>query len=348
MIIVIKKGLKSSDIADVLNKINDLGGKPHVVEGQDQMTVSVLGKTEKISIAALQAFPQIENVVRVSKPFKLASRVVKPEGTTISVKGVDIGPNNFCVMAGPCSVESEEQTMRIAREVKKYGATVIRGGAFKPRSSPYAFQGMGKRGLEILQMASKETGLPIVSEAIDEEGLEMMMDYVDIIQIGARNMQNFSFLKELGKIDKPILLKRGMSATVEEWLMSAEYILAGGNQKVILCERGIRTFDNQYSRNTLDLNVVPILKNLTHLPVVVDPSHGTGFRHLVSPMALAGMAAGADSLIVEVHDKPEEALSDGPQALLPSDFRELMIKINQLGDVIGRRVQNDIKIKKAA
>lgn len=251
-------------------------------------------------------------------------------------------------MAGPCSVESEDQTMRIARVVKKSGATIFRGGAFKPRSSPYAFQGLGKKGLEILQMASKETGLPIVSEAMDEEGLNMMLDYVDIIQIGARNMQNFSLLKALGKIDKPILLKRGMSATIEEWLMSAEYILAGGNQKVILCERGIRTFDTQYSRNTLDLNVVPILKSLTHLPVVVDPSHGTGYRHLVSPMAIAGMAAGADSIIVEVHDKPDEALSDGPQALLPSDFEELMKKIKPLGEILGKKVLYEVPFKKVA
>lgn len=348
MIIIIKKGFKLNDINDVINKINDLGGKPHVVEGQSQITVSVLGKTEKISLAALQVYPEIESVIRVSKPFKLASKVVNPKGTSINIKGVEIGPNSFCVMAGPCSVESEDQTMRIAREVKKSGATILRGGAFKPRSSPYSFQGMGKRGLEILKMASQETGLPVVSEAMDEDGLNMMLDYVDIIQIGARNMQNFSLLKELGKIDKPILLKRGMSATVEEWLMSAEYILAGGNHKVILCERGIRTFDTQYSRNTLDLNVVPILKELTHLPVVVDPSHGTGYRHLVSPMALAGMAAGADSLIVEVHDKPEEALSDGPQALLPTDFKALMNNLIQLGSIINRTVQTEVPFKQAA
>jgi 3-deoxy-7-phosphoheptulonate synthase len=348
MIIVIKKGLKPENIQDVLNKIKDLGANPYIVEGRDQMTVSVLGKTEKISLTALEVFPEIESVMRVSKPFKLASLAAKPQGSVFDIKGVKFGPGHFNVMAGPCSVESEDQTMRIARAVKKSGATIIRGGAFKPRSSPYAFQGMGLEGLKILQQASKETGLPIVSEAMDFDGLKMMMDYVDIIQIGARNMQNFALLKELGKIDKPILLKRGMSATVEEWLMSAEYILAGGNSKVILCERGIRTFDTQYSRNTLDLNVVPILKSLTHLPVVVDPSHGTGHRHLVAPMALAGMAAGADSLIVEVHDKPEEALSDGPQALLPSDFSALMLKIVNMGEIMGRNVQTEIPLKKAS
>lgn len=342
MIIVVKKGYKKDDIKDLLKKIEDLGGHPHVVEGREQLTVSVLGKTEKISLQAFEVLPHIERVMRVSKPFKLASKDALPAGSLIDVKGVKIGQNNFCVMAGPCSVESEDQTMRIAREVKKMGATILRGGAFKPRSSPYSFQGLGKKGLEILQMASKETGLPIVSEAMDLEGLEMMMDYVDIIQLGARNMQNFALLKEIGKVDKPILLKRGMSATVEEWLMSAEYILAGGNHKVILCERGIRTFDTQYSRNTLDLNVVPILKTLTHLPIVIDPSHGTGFRHLVSPMAVAGMAAGADALIVEVHDKPAEALSDGPQALLPSDFELLMTQLKKMGEVLDKNMQLDV------
>ena len=348
MIIVIKKGLKPENIKEVLHKIKDLGASPHIVEGREQMTVSVLGKTEKISLKDFEVFPEIESVMRVSKPFKLASLAAKPNGSTFNIKGVMFGPGHFNVMAGPCSVESEDQTLRIARAVKNAGATIIRGGAFKPRSSPYSFQGMGLEGLKILQKASRETGLPIISEAMDLEGLKMMMEYVDIIQIGARNMQNFALLKELGKIDKPILLKRGMSATVEEWLMSAEYILAGGNDKVILCERGIRTFDTQFSRNTLDLNVVPILKSLTHLPVVVDPSHGTGFRHLVAPMSLAGMASGADSLIIEVHDKPEEALSDGPQALLPSDFEVLMKKLVQMGEIMGRKVQTEILDKKAS
>ncbi len=348
MIVIIKRGLMVKDIQDVLNRIQDLGGKPHVVEGRDQMTVSVLGKTEKISLSDLQTRPEVENVIRVSKPFKLASLPANPLGSEFDVKGVLIGRNHFSVMAGPCSVESEEQTLRIAHAVKERGASFLRGGAFKPRSSPYAFQGLGLDGLKILRKASEETGLPIVSEAMDYEGLKMMMDYVDIIQIGARNMQNFSLLKELGKIDKPILLKRGMSATIEEWLMSAEYILAGGNSKVMLCERGIRTFDNQYSRNTLDLNAVPILKSLTHLPIVVDPSHGTGYRHLVTPMSLAGMAAGADSLIVEVHDKPHEALSDGPQALLPTDFEVLMEKVHGMAGVVGRQVQGVPAVSKKA
>jgi 3-deoxy-7-phosphoheptulonate synthase len=342
MIIVVKRGTQKHQIEDVVKKIQDLGASPHIVEGREQITISVLGKTEKITLSTFEVYPYIERVVRVSKPFKLASRAANPEGSTFMIKNIPIGPKDFVVMAGPCSVESEDQTMRIARAVRKSGATILRGGAYKPRSSPYAFQGMGVEGLQILQKASKETGMPVVSEAMDLEQVELLMDYVDIIQIGARNMQNFALLKELGKIDKPILLKRGMSATVEEWLMSAEYILAGGNSKVMLCERGIRSFDNQFSRNTLDLNVVPILKNLTHLPIVVDPSHGTGHRHLVAPMALAGMAAGGDALIVEVHDKPEEALSDGPQALLPSDFEELMGKLKQMGPVVGRKVITEV------
>jgi 3-deoxy-7-phosphoheptulonate synthase len=346
MIIVVKRSATKQQISEVVDKIIKMGLNPHPVEGQLQCTISVLGKTENVDINEFSSIAFVESVIRVSKPFKLASRAANPEGTKIKVKNIEFGPNQMIVMAGPCSVESEDQLMRIARAVKKSGATVLRGGAFKPRSSPYAFQGLGRRGLELLKMASQETGLAVISEAMDVEGLEMMMDYVDIVQIGARNMQNFSFLR--GKIDKPIMLKRGMSATIEEWLMSAEYILAGGNRNVLLCERGIRTFDSQYSRNTLDLNAIPILKSLTHLPIVVDPSHGTGYRHLVSPMALAGMAAGGDSLIIEVHDRPEEALSDGPQALLPSDFSELMSQLVKIGQALGKKVITDLADKQAA
>lgn len=348
MIVVTKNNTTEEQVAEVVHKIEKLGLIPHVVRGQNQFTISVLGKTEKFQTSEFSIFPFVENILRISKPFKLAYKLTNPEGTKIKVKNLEIGSNQIIMMAGPCSVESEDQLMRIARSVKQHGATVIRGGAFKPRSSPYSFQGMGLKGLEILKMASEETGLPIISEAMDVEGLHMMMDYVDIIQIGARNMQNFSLLKELGKIDKPIMLKRGMSATIEEWLMSAEYILAGGNRKVLLCERGIRSFDTQYSRNTLDLNAIPILKSLTHLPIVVDPSHGTGYRSLVSPMALAGVAAGGDALIVEVHDKPDEALSDGPQALLPSDFEVLMKQLSGLGQVLNRPLLTEIPKKKAA
>ncbi len=348
MIIVSKKTITNEQISEVVQKIQKLGLTAHVVKGLAQHTISVLGKTEKIQTSEFSTFPFVESVLRISKPFKLASKLANPDGTRIHVGNLEIAQDHVIVMAGPCSVESEEQTMRIARAVKAAGATVLRGGAFKPRSSPYSFQGMGLRGLEILKMASQETGLPVISEAMDHDGLKMMLDYVDIIQIGARNMQNFSLLKELGKIDKPIMLKRGMSATIEEWLMSAEYILSGGNSKVLLCERGIRSFDTQYSRNTLDLNAIPILKSLTHLPIVVDPSHGTGFWHLVAPMALAGLAAGGDALIIEVHDKPEEALSDGPQALLPSNFEKLMKQLLGIGEVLGKPVLTEIPKKQKA
>lgn len=338
MIIVSKKGTTEDQISEVVEKIKKNGLTAYVVKGQEQYTISVLGKTEKVQTSEFLIFPFVENVMRVTKPFKLVSRLANPDGTKIRLKNLEINQDQVIVMAGPCSVESEDQTLRIAKSVRKSGATVLRGGAFKPRSSPYSFQGLGLRGLEILKMASEETGMPVISEAMDLDGLKMMLDYVDIIQIGARNMQNFSLLKELGKINKPIMLKRGMSATIEEWLMSAEYILANGNSQVLLCERGIRTFDSQYSRNTLDLNAVPILKSLTHLPIVVDPSHGTGFRHLVSPMSLAGLVAGAHALIIEVHDQPDKALSDGPQALLPTDFDLLMKQITQIGNIVGRPV----------
>ena len=339
MILTVKKGFSVEQLDDVVKKIQDLGAHAHVVNGRDQITISLLGKTELISTTAFESFDQIEHVFRVSKPFKLAERRPNLPVTRIKVGPAEFGETSYVVMAGPCSVESEDQTLRIAREVKKAGAHVLRGGVFKPRSSPYSFQGLGKEGLRILSVAAKETGMPIISEAMDESGLELMLEHVDIVQIGARNMQNFSLLKVLGGIRKPVMLKRGPSATIEEWLMSAEYILSGGNEQVLLCERGIRSFDSQYSRNTLDLNAVPILKSLTHLPVVVDPSHGTGYRHLVAKMALAGMAAGSDALIVEVHDRPKEALSDGPQALLPADFAALMGKMRQMAPIVGREIK---------
>ncbi|MCB0343315.1 MAG: 3-deoxy-7-phosphoheptulonate synthase, partial [Bdellovibrionales bacterium] len=318
MIIVLKKKTEQKQLHKVLDKIAALGSNPHVVEGRDQITISLIGNTEKISLTDFGGLEGIESVVRISKPYKLAAIEARGQRTVLDVGGCKIGDGHFVSMAGPCSVESREQTLRIAREVKKSGAQFLRGGAFKPRSSPYSFQGLGKEGLDILKEARDETGLLVISEAMDSANLNMVAEYVDIVQVGARNMQNFSFLKDLGQIKKPVMLKRGMSATIEEWLMAAEYIMAQGNDQVILCERGIRTFDNKFARNTLDLNAVPVLRQLTHLPIIVDPSHGTGLRHLVSPMALASMAAGADGVIVEVHDRPQEALSDGPQALLPS------------------------------
>ena len=326
MIIHMKSSHNKNDLDKIKNRIEELGCNAHIILGSEITTVSVLGETTKLSVKEFETYDGVEFVTRVSKPFKLCSIEGKQDGqkqTVIDVKGVKIGGGHFVSMAGPCAIESWERTLEIAKSVKASGAQFLRGGAFKPRSSPYSFQGLGEEGLQFMQKAGAETGLLTISEAMDSEGLRLCMEYVDVIQIGARNMQNFSFLKELGKVDKPILLKRGMSATIEEWLMSAEYILSGGNSKVILCERGIRSFDKQYSRNVLDLNVVPILKELTHLPVIIDPSHGTGHRHLVAPMAKASLACGADGIIVEVHNEPQKAMSDGPQALLPEDFEKL-------------------------
>lgn len=349
MLLVMKKNHQKEELHNVCQRLETLGVKCHVVNGQKQTTISLIGNTAEIDEKYVATLRGVDNVMRISKPFKLASFESKGATSNFNVSGINIGGSTFQAMAGPCSIESEDQTMRIAREVKKSGATFLRGGAFKPRSSPYSFQGMGEAGLKIMDQARKETGLKLVTEAMDVHNLELLMKYdVDLIQIGARNIQNYSFLKELGKINTPILLKRGFASTVDEWLMSAEYILNGGNDQVILCERGIRTFDSKYSRNTLDLNVVPILRNLTHLPIIVDPSHGTGYRHLVAPMALASMASGADGVIVEVHDRPEEALSDGPQALLPTDFENLMKQFQHLAPALGRELCPEKDKKQAA
>lgn len=350
MLLVMKKNHQEEELRNVCQRLETLGVNCHIVNGRGQITVSLIGNTSEIDEKYVGSLRGVEQVMRVSKPFKLASLEAKGNlPSSFDVSGVKIGGSSFQAMAGPCSIESEDQTMRIAREVKKSGATFLRGGAFKPRSSPYSFQGMGEEGLQIMDQARKETGLKLVSEAMDVHSLELLLKYdVDLIQIGARNIQNYSFLKELGKINKPILLKRGFASTVDEWLMSAEYILNGGNDQVILCERGIRTFDSKYSRNTLDLNVVPILKSLTHLPIIIDPSHGTGYKHLVAPMALASMASGADGVIVEVHDRPEEALSDGPQALLPSDFEKLMRQFQHLAPALERDICPQKDKKRAA
>lgn len=343
MIVILKKSRTQEQIDFLLEKTRGMGLDSRVIEGGRRTTISLLGDTSRISKENIAALGGVETVFQVSKPFKLASIEAKSEPSRIRLPGLEIGGGNFLVMAGPCSVESEEQTIRIAKAVKKAGATVLRGGAFKPRTSPYTFQGLGEEGLKILDQARKETGLPVVSEVMHLCDLESVAKYVDIIQIGSRSMQNFPLLKQLGKIKKPVMLKRGMSATIEEWMMAAEYILGEGNDQVMLCERGISTFDKAYARNTLDLNAVPIIKNISHLPIIVDPSHGTGYRHLVSPMALAGMAAGADSLIIEVHDHPESALSDGPQALLPSDLEQLIGKIKKLGGALGIHVITEMR-----
>ena len=303
--------------------------KVNVWNGVHSTVLGLLGDTTQIDIEYIDAQDIVESVKRVQEPYKKANRKFHPENTVIELdNGLKIGDGSLQIMAGPCSVEGEEQIVEIAKSVKKSGATMLRGGAFKPRTSPYAFQGLKAQGLDLMKIARKETGLPIVTEIMRSSHIDMF-ESVDIIQVGARNMQNFELLKELGKIDKPILLKRGLSATIEEWLMSAEYIMAGGNSKVILCERGIRTYEN-FTRNTLDISAIPIVKKLSHLPVVVDPSHASGKSWLVEPLAMAAVAAGADGLIIEVHNDPPHALSDGAQSLTPEQFDRVTKKILDL------------------
>lgn len=334
MIITMKKSHPEEQLLKLVDFIQKNKCEPYVVQGKENITISVLGETNKMYERDLYAFPGVEQVLRISKPFKLAARAEGKKPVQVHIPGQKPWFPGFVMIAGPCAVESEERILKLAKHVKSIGGTGLRGGAFKPRTTPYSFQGHGEPALVWLKKAKEETGLPIVSEVMDHKQLEMGHDYIDVFQVGARNMQNFSLLKEIGKTRKPVLLKRGPSAKIDELLMSAEYILSGGNEDVMLCERGIRSFDNVYSRNTLDLSAVPILQKLSNLPVIVDPSHGTGFRHLVEPMALAAVASGADGLIVEFHDKPEEALSDGPQALLPDEMTKLMEKTLKIREII--------------
>ncbi len=330
MLILMKHGHTKEQLDGVASKIRSLGFTPHVIPSEHNVAVGITGNQKGLDKEVFLALDGVADAIPVSKSYKLAGRDFRPKDTEITVgKGknaVTFGPGRFVVIAGPCAVESEEQTLRIARQVKALGATVLRGGAYKPRTSPYSFQGLGVEGLKILKKACDETGLPVTTEALDHKGLEQVYQYTDIIQIGARNMQNFSLLAEAGKLDKPVMLKRGMSATIDEWLQAAEYILDQGNPHVILCERGLRSFD-PHSRNMLDLTAVPIAKDLSHLPVIVDPSHGTGRRDKVAPLSLASIAVGANAIMVDVHDRPKEALCDGPQALLPKEFEELVGKL---------------------
>lgn len=320
MIIVLKSSASEEQIIKFTNMLTDTYGvKVNKWDGVQSTVLGLIGDTTKVDIEYIDAQDIVENVKRVQEPYKKANRKFHPDNTVIKINdNVSIGDGSLQIMAGPCSVESEEQIVKIANDVKASGATMLRGGAFKPRTSPYAFQGLKSEGLDLLKIARKETGLPIVTEIMRASHIDMF-ENVDIIQVGARNMQNFELLKELGKIDKPILLKRGLSATIEEWLMSAEYIMAGGNDKVILCERGIRTYET-FTRNTLDISAVPIIKRLSHLPVIVDPSHASGKSWLVEPLAMAAVAAGADGLLIEVHNDPPHALSDGAQSLTPKQF----------------------------
>ena len=336
MMLVLRKGTKQEDIEKLARHIEANGADVQYING-DQVMLGLSGDTSNIDPDALSRFEEVERIIKVKEPYKRANRKFHREDTVIDAGGVQIGGNKIAVIAGPCSVESEVQLLNIARQVKRAGASLLRGGAFKPRSSPYAFQGLGLDGLELLKIASRKTGLPIVSEIMSTENIKIFADEVDIIQVGARNMQNFVLLKELSMLSKPILLKRGLSATIEELLMAAEYIMAGGNPNVILCERGIRTFET-YTRNTLDLSAVPVLKRESHLPVIVDPSHGTGMWWLVEPMSKAAIAAGADGLIIEVHNDPPHAKCDGQQSLTPQSFALLMEKLRALAEVEGRSI----------
>ena len=339
-IIVIRPDSSEEDIRHILKKLESKGLKAHVSRGTERTIVGVIGDTSKVTEDeenAIRAMAGVENVLRIVKPYKLASRDFRKEPTEIDISGVVIGGNKIQVMAGPCSVENRSGLMAVAEKVKEAGASFLRGGAFKPRTSPYSFQGLGEEGLEYLAEAKKKTGLLIITELMDPRDLDIILKYTDIVQIGTRNMQNFRLLLEVGAVDKPVLLKRGLSATIKEWLMSAEYIMSKGNQKVMLCERGIRTFETA-ARNTLDLSAIPILKQLTHLPVVVDPSHGVGKWDLVAPMSKAAVAAGADALIIEVHANPEEALSDGEQSLKPDIFAQLMKELKAVARAVGRDI----------
>ena len=326
------------DIAGVCEKIQSLGFRPHVMPGAERTAIGITGNHGPVPAAEFEDLPGVAEAIPVSKPYKLVSREVKPDDTVVRIHGVDVGGQELALIAGPCSVESREQILASARAVKAAGAQLLRGGAYKPRTSPYAFQGLGEEGLKYLAEARAETGLGVVTEAIDVETFDLVEEYADCIQIGARNMQNFSLLRRAGRARKPILMKRGMSSTLEEFLMAAEYILSEGNYQVVLCERGVRTFTD-HTRNTLDLSVVPAVKSLSHLPIIVDPSHGTGKRDKVHPMALAAIAAGAAGLIVEVHPNPDKALSDGYQSLYPDQFAELAEECRAISDLLRSRKQ---------
>ncbi len=335
MLIVMDRSATQVDVERVVETAERMGLKAHPIPGEQRTAVGITGNRGTVEPTAFEDLPGVLEVIKVSHPYKLVSREFHPEDTVGSIGGVPVGGGRLAIIAGPCAVETLEQTVTIAREVKARGAHLLRGGAYKPRTSPYAFQGLGEEGLKILAAAREETGLPVVTEALDTSSIDIVAKYADCLQIGARNMQNFELLKAAGRIGKPVLLKRGMSATLEEFLLAAEYVLAEGNPNVVLCERGVRTFSD-FTRNTLDLAVVPAVKRLSHLPILVDPSHGTGRRHKVVPMSLASIAAGADGVAVEVHHQPERALSDGPQALTPPMFSELMARLLPIAAAVGR------------
>ena len=335
MVIILKHGYEESQLEAVKKEMESHGVNVMVSRGAETTILGAEGNASKLDVEKLEIMPGVERVMRVSEPYKKANRKYHPEDTVIDIKNGSIGGKKLAVVAGPCSVESKEQIIGIAKKVKEYGALALRGGAFKPRTSPYSFQGLEFEGLDLLKEAGEAADMPVVSEIMSTDAIDRFVDEVDIIQVGARNMQNFDLLKQLGKIDKPILLKRGLSSTIEEWLMSAEYIMSGGNNNVILCERGIRTFET-YTRNTLDLSAVLAVKNLSHLPVVVDPSHACGRSWMVEQMSIAAIASGADGLIIEVHNDPANALCDGAQSITPEQFKNLTERLKTIAPCVGR------------
>jgi 3-deoxy-7-phosphoheptulonate synthase len=335
MIVVLESGVAEKQIEEIIRVLHDHGFDVHRSTGVQHIVLGAIGVHPEFDHRQIELLPGVAEVLRVTEPFKLASHAFKREGSIFDIGGVKIGGPEVVVMAGPCAVESEEQIFKIAKLVKDAGAKILRGGAFKPRSSPYSFQGLGEDGLKLLRAAADEFQLKVVTEVMDKSQIDLIEKYADILQIGARNMQNYTFLKDLGKASKPVMLKRGLAATIEEWLMSAEYILSGGNQQVILCERGIRTFETA-TRNTMDISAIPVIKKKSHLPIVADPSHGIGIRDKVIPMARAAVAAGADGIIVEVHHDPDHALSDGAQSLYPNQFSQMMKEVRMIARAIER------------
>jgi 3-deoxy-7-phosphoheptulonate synthase len=337
MIIVMRRGASAEEIEGVIERVERLGFKAHLSRGEERTIIGLIGDERSVVPDALGLWPGVEKVLPILRPFKLASRDFHPKDTVIRINGVDIGGKAIAVMAGPCAVESEEQIMATAREVQKAGVRILRGGAFKPRTSPYSFQGLGERGLELLGQVRRTLGMAVITEVVAPEDVPLVVRYADILQVGARNVQNYRLLDAVGEAGHPVLLKRGMSTTIEELLMSAEYILSHGNERVMLCERGIRTFET-FTRNTLDINAVPVIKQLSHLPIIVDPSHGTGRWELVGAISKAGVAAGADGLLIEVHVDPEQAVSDGAQSLRPERFHVLMGQLRRVAEAVDREL----------
>lgn len=336
MIIVMRDDATKDQIQNITQNIEDKGLKVHAITGVNNTVLGVVGDATSVDRETLALSDGIEKIVPINEPFKMANRKMHPENSVINVKGVEIGGNKLCVIAGPCSIESEDQITSVAKSVKKAGASILRGGAYKPRSSPYSFQGLKGEGLMMMVRASQKAGIPIVTEILDPRHVEMFENLADVMQIGARNMQNYELLKEVGRAKTPVLLKRGFSSTIDEWLMAAEYIMSEGNENVILCERGIRTF-SKYTRNTLDLSSIPVVKNLSHLPIIVDPSHALGKSSMVESMSLAAVAAGADGLLIEVHNDPKHALCDGAQSVTPEQFTEIMNKVKKVAEAVGRQ-----------